>query len=390
MRVGLFVAHESSLPSGHRTYQETLLHGLLGQSRHQVVVLSSERDPLPEVPAPHELVRIRHPNQSFVAALNFDLHAEGVATLAARRAGVEALIGNVQWGMPRPPGVARIGVLYEAAFLEPTRWGVYPTYSYRQLLTVPRRNLRGADAVVCLSEHGRDQIAEGFGVPRDRIVVAPPAFKPFGQPVLRDWSKPERFVLMVGWFHPRKDLPLALAGWRAALEAGMDADLVLAGTEGPPDRVHGGIGRRVLEGVGRELAARVHFTGSIPRAELGELYRRCSAVVMTSMHEGFGIPAVEAFSVGKPVVAVARASLPEVVGPVGTLVAPQAGAIGEALSAVVANPPDPAVLKRYAAGFTLERQVGPVLETLDRLASARAARPTPARAGALSDSTHDR
>ena len=371
MRVGLFVAHASSLPSGHRTYQETLLRGLVSQDRHQIVVLSSERDPTPDVPAPHELVRVRHPHQTFIAALNFDVHAEAVATLAAHRARLDALIGNVQWGMPRPPGVARIGVLYEAAFLEPSPWGVYPTYGYRQLLTLPRRNLRGAAAVVCLSEHGRDQIASGFGVPYDRIVVAPPALQPFGEPVLRDWSRPERFVLMVGWFHPRKDLPLALAGWRAAVEAGMDADLVLAGTEGPADRVFGTMGRRILDAVGRQLAARVHFTGSIPRPELGELYRRCSAVIMTSMHEGFGIPAVEAFSVGKPVVAVARASLPEVVGPVGTVVSPEPTAIGTALVDVVRRPPDPDVLRRYAARFTVDRQVEPVLETLDRLAARR-------------------
>lgn len=380
MRVGIFLAHGRSLPSGHRTYQDSLVEGLVRQDRHEVVVLMSERDPPIEVPAPHRVVRVRHPRQVLIAAVNFDVHAEGLATRAAARAGVDVVIGNAQWGMPRPRGVRRIAVLYEAVFLEPSPWGVYPAYVFRQMLSAPSRNLRGADAVVCVSEHARRQIARAFGFDRDRIVVTHPAVQSFAGERTRDWSYAERFVLSVGWFHPRKDLPLALAGWRAAVEAGMDADLVLAGAEGPPDRVHGSIGRRVLEYAGPELARRVHFTGSIPRPDLGELYRRCAAVLMTSRHEGFGTPAVEAFSFGKPVVAVARASLPEAVGPAGRVVAPDATVIGAALADVVAAPPDPVARRAYAAGFTVDAQVAPVLALLDDF-SDRAARPRRSRAG---------
>jgi glycosyltransferase involved in cell wall biosynthesis len=127
------------------------------------------------------------------------------------------------------------------------------------------------------------------------------------------------------------------------------------------------MGRRILETVGSELVPRVRFTGSIPRAELGAYYRGASAVVMTSIHEGFGIPAVEAASMGVPVVAVARASLPEVVGPIGRVVPPTPEAVGEALYDAVRLPVDVAKLKAYAAEFDLARQVTPFLELADRI-----------------------
>lgn len=127
------------------------------------------------------------------------------------------------------------------------------------------------------------------------------------------------------------------------------------------------MGRRILETVGFDLAARVRFTGSISRAELGAYYRGASAVLMTSMHEGFGIPAIEAASVGVPVVAVGRASLPEVVGPIGAVVAADPMAIGEALMLACTATPDVAALKDYAASFSLERQIAPFLELADRI-----------------------
>lgn len=366
MRLGIFAAHSSALPSGHRTYQDQLLRGLLQQDRHQIVVLISERDPAPAVEPPHELVRVPHPRQPFVAALNFDFHAEGLARVAAERANLDALIANAQFHMPRPRGVPRIGILYEAAFLEPTAWGVYSAYSYRQLLTLPRRNLRGASAVVCLAEHGRQQIAQWFKMPLDRIRVAPPSLEPFPA-----WNGPppmdRPYVMQVGWFHPRKDVTLALASWREAVERGLDVDLVLAGAEGPADRRHGTMGRRILETVGADLVSRVRFTGSIPRAELGAYIGGASAVVMTSIHEGFGIPAVEAASMGVPVVAVSRASLPEVVGPIGQVVVPDPVAVGEALVHACRTKPDVAALKAYAASFDLDRQVTPFLELADRI-----------------------
>jgi glycosyltransferase involved in cell wall biosynthesis len=102
---------------------------------------------------------------------------------------------------------------------------------------------------------------------------------------------------------------------------------------------------------------------------LGALYRHAEALLMTSVHEGFGIPAIEAFSLGIPVVAAARTSLPEVVGPAGTVAAADADALGAALVQVCAGPRDEQSMRAYAASFTPARQAAPLLELADRLAS---------------------
>jgi glycosyltransferase involved in cell wall biosynthesis len=51
------------------------------------------------------------------------------------------------------------------------------------------------------------------------------------------------------------------------------------------------------------------------------LYRSASMIVMPSLDEGFGIPALEAMTLGIPVVVSNRGALPEVVGDAGLLVA---------------------------------------------------------------------
>ena len=260
-------------------------------------------------------------------------------------------------------------MLYEAAFLEKTPWGVYSAYSFRQALTVPQRNLEGAYAVVCLSEHGRARTERLFKVPSERLVLAPPSVLGFGAVAPSSPLGARPYVMQVGWFHPRKDVTLGLAAWRDAVESGLDADLVLVGAEGPPDRNYGPLPRRVLDVVGHELFERVHCPGSVPRRVLGSYYAHASALLMTSLHEGFGLPAIEAASFGVPIVAVDRSSMPEVVGPIGPVVAPTPAAISAALIEVCTQAPDRDALRKYAASFSVERQTAPFLDVADAIAA---------------------
>src|SRR5207237_9291849 len=54
--------------------------------------------------------------------------------------------------------------------------------------------------------------------------------------------------------------------------------------------------------------------------DLAALYRQAAVLVVTSRHEGFGLPVVEAMASGTPVVAFTNSALPEVVGDAGLLV----------------------------------------------------------------------
>jgi glycosyltransferase involved in cell wall biosynthesis len=163
-------------------------------------------------------------------------------------------------------------------------------------LVVPRA-ARRADAVVAVSERTKDDAVELYGIAPDRIAVTPhgvdPAFAP------GDGSD-GGYLLFAGAVQQRKD-PLAAA----AAAAAVGLPLVVAGPEKEPD-------------LARELRRRgADVRGFVPKAELAELYRRATALVLPSRHEGFGLPVLEAMASGIPVVLANEPALREVAGDVG-------------------------------------------------------------------------
>jgi glycosyltransferase involved in cell wall biosynthesis len=71
------------------------------------------------------------------------------------------------------------------------------------------------------------------------------------------------------------------------------------------------------------LSARVSFAGYVDEAERKRLLSTASMLVLPSLDEGFGIPALEAMTIGLPVIASNRGALPEVVGDAGILIEPE-------------------------------------------------------------------
>jgi glycosyltransferase involved in cell wall biosynthesis len=70
------------------------------------------------------------------------------------------------------------------------------------------------------------------------------------------------------------------------------------------------------------LQGEVMFPGYIPVSELPLWYNAAELFVYPSLHEGFGLPPLEAMACGTPVVAANTSSLPEVVGEAGLTVDP--------------------------------------------------------------------
>jgi glycosyltransferase involved in cell wall biosynthesis len=63
-----------------------------------------------------------------------------------------------------------------------------------------------------------------------------------------------------------------------------------------------------------QLESRVRFSGKVSAGELERVYRGASVVVLPSLFEGFGLPAIEALAAGTPVVAARAGALSEVIG----------------------------------------------------------------------------
>jgi glycosyltransferase involved in cell wall biosynthesis len=78
------------------------------------------------------------------------------------------------------------------------------------------------------------------------------------------------------------------------------------------------------------------FTGYVPDQALAALMRGAAAVVLPSLHEGFGLPALEAMACGAPLVASRAGNLPGLVGEAGVLVEPgDPAGLAQALRAVL-------------------------------------------------------
>ncbi len=188
-----------------------------------------------------------------------------------------------------------------------------------------QRIIAAADALVAVSRDTADDLAAYAPAAADRIHVVENGVSPFWSAV--DATPPPfggPYVLFVGTPEPRKNLGRLVAAMRNRRAAGAQETLVLAGTDG----------------WGSEEVAREPWIVSLGRVDdllLRRLYRHAVALVIPSLHEGSGLPALEAMAAGTPVVAAAAGALPETCGDAAILVDPFqvrsiAGGIDQALT----------------------------------------------------------
>src|SRR4029079_11022849 len=103
------------------------------------------------------------------------------------------------------------------------------------------------------------------------------------------------------------------------------------------------------------IASRVKRLGAVPKDDLVALYNAAAAFVFPSLSEGFGIPPLEAFACGCPVICSNATSLPEVVGDAALMFDPQdAHALAAHLQAAASDAGLRERLRR--AGFERVRQ----------------------------------
>ena len=201
---------------------------------------------------------------------------------------------------------------------------------------------RRADLIIVPSRAVQRDMVQYLRVPEDRVAVTPHGcearFKPsrdaasIGAATAR-YGLPARYLLAVGTLEPRKNLTTlvrAFARLRDRSEIDRAVGLVLAGARGWLDDP---IFRTVQS---LELEDAVRFTGFIDDDDLPAVYRGAELVAFPSLHEGFGLPLLEAMACGVPVVASNTAALPEVAGGAAVLVDPlDIDALAQAIARVL-------------------------------------------------------
>ncbi len=334
------------------------------RSEHELLALRARRPKVeaPAIPA-HAELRLRTPPHHRLEhyALGWEL----------RRASFDVL-HSPDFIPPRSGRWARVITVHDLAFLR-FPWTV--TGESRRYYGGIRRAVREADAIIAVSQATARDLVELAGAAPEKIDVVAEGVAPGLAPmdpeearriVAARFNITARYVLFVGTLEPRKNVPTLLRAYDQ-LRRDFPVRLVLAGAQGwLSDDVFATL---------RELALQdgVDFLGPVPPDELRSLYCGAEALVLPSLYEGFGLPALEAMACGTPVVVSSAGSLPEVVGDAGVVVKPEDPAdLAAGLGWVLGNPTFHAELARRglarAARFTWERAARETLAIYERAA----------------------
>ena len=188
--------------------------------------------------------------------------------------------------------------------------------------------LHQAERVLCNSEATAREIHHWLRVPRHKLVVIRLGFD---QDQLRPLDLPRQpFFLVLGRHDHHKNLPRVLRAFARLGSPDLRLKLV-----GPPHPRRTPKLKRLAAELG--IAHQCEWISWVNNKERLRLLNTTYALVMPSLWEGFGLPALEAMACGTTVVAGRAGALPEVVGSAGLLVDPTnpvsiASAMARALS----------------------------------------------------------
>jgi len=222
--------------------------------------------------------------------------------------------------------------------------------------------VRRAAAVIAVSEATRRNVVRHLGVPRERVFVVHNGldherFRPPAQPI--DPGYP--YVLFVGSEHPRKNLASVLGALRLLKRASglRGLKLVKLGAAGRPQAPFRERTRRAIElaGLGEDD---VVFCERVAGEEVPAWYAGALCLVLPSLHEGFGMPPLEAMACGCPAVISSDPALVEVAGPAALVVDPHDyRALAEAVDTLAFDRPLRRRIVqrglRHAQGFSWQR-----------------------------------
>jgi glycosyltransferase involved in cell wall biosynthesis len=195
--------------------------------------------------------------------------------------------------------------------------------------------VKHADRLIAVSNWTKNQLVNRLGADPEKITVIYeginhkiasfqlPMSKKYLRQIRHKYNLPQDYILFVGTVQPRKNLVRLIQ----ALPAG--ENLVIAGKLG-------WLYESILAAAKNN--SRVRLIGRVADADLPAVYKMAKLFVWPSLIEGFGLPILEAMSLGVPVIAANRGALPEVAGKAALLVDPESvKEINQAINLVLAN-----------------------------------------------------
>jgi len=181
------------------------------------------------------------------------------------------------------------------------------------LKTLLPRSIRRANKIITVSQSEQEQIINFYKIQPEKIdfVYNGVDYENFAkefseeekEKVRQKYNLPQKFLLYIGTFQPRKNIPVLIEAIKS-----LDIKLILAGNRNARN-----FDKKINEVIEKNnFQNKVIFPGWIDEEDKPALLQIADCFVFPSLYEGFGIPIVEAMAAGTPVISSNKTSLPEV------------------------------------------------------------------------------
>lgn len=173
-----------------------------------------------------------------------------------------------------------------------------------------RISAKVSEKIITVSEFSKGRINKILKYPIDKIFVIYSAvfdeivenIDSNFQILEKKYKLPKKYIMTLSTIEPRKNMELLLSAF-SDIQDSVDYDLVLVGRKGWKME-------EIIEKYNH--SERIHITGFVSDEDVSIIYRNAICFVFPSLYEGFGLPPIEALSLGTPVISSDAASLPEI------------------------------------------------------------------------------
>ena len=177
--------------------------------------------------------------------------------------------------------------------------------------------VRNASAIIAVSAETKRDIAELLGISPETLTKATVIHEGWehvrdadGGATLPDSLPSNDYLFFLGTNRAHKNLTNLLRAFGQALDRlPPNKLLVITGSSSKLDAVQTALVEQI-----NSAGRRVVFTGFVSDPVVGELYRKADAFLFPSLKEGFGLPILEAYYHGTPLIAARAPAIPEVAG----------------------------------------------------------------------------
>ncbi len=206
------------------------------------------------------------------------------------------------------------------------------------------RLFRAAKRIIVISKDVKNDLIHLMHIPEDQIAViycapkklfnTPPTLEEI-QEIREKYDLPPRYLLYIGLIAKKKNLGTLIRALSILSNQGYTPPLILAGRL--YKQSDGSAIFQLIETL--KLTDKVSYIGAVPDQDLKGLYGGAEIFIYPSLHEGFGIPCIEAMKCGVPVIASHSGAIPEITQDAALLVThpTDAKALSEAIQQLMQN-----------------------------------------------------